>query len=255
MDRRARVNLEPAEPAFSPVETVAGPLDAGVLLVCDHAVERASARLRRARPAARRARAAHRLRHRGGGADPGARGAARRARGALDLFAPAHRPEPRRRRSDPRHALFRRRDRAGQRAGRRGRDRATARTLLGALPRDGRRRRSRRCWRPASRRRSSRSTPSRRSGAEPARRWKVGVLWDRDDRISRPLLEALRRRAGSSASTAIGDNEPYDGALAGDTIDAVATARGLANALIEIRQDLIARPSARSPGPNGSLGC
>ena len=38
----------------------------------------------------------------------------------------------------------------------------------------------------------------------------------------------------------VGDNEPYDGALAGDMIDAIATSRGLANALIEIRQDLIA---------------
>jgi predicted N-formylglutamate amidohydrolase len=38
----------------------------------------------------------------------------------------------------------------------------------------------------------------------------------------------------------VGDNEPYDGALAGDTIDRHATVRGLANALIEIRQDLIA---------------
>ena len=38
----------------------------------------------------------------------------------------------------------------------------------------------------------------------------------------------------------VGDNEPYAGALPGDTIDAIATSRGLANALIEIRQDLIA---------------
>ena len=38
----------------------------------------------------------------------------------------------------------------------------------------------------------------------------------------------------------VGDNEPYDGALAGDTIDEIATSRGLANVLIEIRQDLIA---------------
>ena len=37
MDRTARVNLEPADPAFSPVETLAGRLDAGVLLICDHA--------------------------------------------------------------------------------------------------------------------------------------------------------------------------------------------------------------------------
>ena len=75
-----------------------------------------------------------------------------------------------------------------------------------------------------------------------ARRWKVGVLWDRDDRISRPLLEALHAEPDLQAH-GIGDNEPYDGALAGDTIDAIATARGLANALIEIRQDLIDEPA------------
>ena len=71
------------------------------------------------------------------------------------------------------------------------------------------------------------------------RRWKVGVLWDLDDRFPRPCS---RRSAPSPTCTptAIGDNEPYDGALVGDTIDAVATARGLANALIEVRQDLIA---------------
>ena len=71
-----------------------------------------------------------------------------------------------------------------------------------------------------------------------ARRWKVGVLWDRDDRIPGPLLKALSDEPDLHAH-GIGDNEPYDGALAGDTIDAVATARGLANALIEVRQDLI----------------
>ena len=41
------------------------------------------------------------------------------------------------------------------------------------------------------------------------------------------------------APAEIGDNEPYDGALQGDVIDDIATARGLANALIEVRQDLI----------------
>ena len=75
-----------------------------------------------------------------------------------------------------------------------------------------------------------------------ARRWKVGVLWDRDDRVAKPLLEALHAEPDLHAH-GIGDNEPYDGALAGDTLDAVATARGLANALIEVRQDLIAEPA------------
>ena len=42
-----------------------------------------------------------------------------------------------------------------------------------------------------------------------------------------------------TVSAAVGDNEPYAGGLPGDTIDAIASAHGLANALIEVRQDLI----------------
>ena len=87
-----------------------------------------------------------------------------------------------------------------------------------------------------------------------ARRWQVGVLWDMDDRISKPLLEALHAEPDLEAH-AIGDNEPYDGALAGDTIDAVATARGLANALIEIRQDLIDEPAGAAAWAEGSAAC
>lgn len=68
------------------------------------------------------------------------------------------------------------------------------------------------------------------------RPWHVGILWDADDRFARPLLDGLSAEDG----LVVGDNEPYDGALAGDTVDRHATARGLANALIEIRQDLIA---------------
>jgi len=79
-------------------------------------------------------------------------------------------------------------------------------------------------------------TPRWRSFARP---WKVGVLWDADPRLAGPLLQALARE-DDLARDEIGDNEPYDGALAGDTIDDIATARGLANALIEVRQDLIA---------------
>ncbi len=68
------------------------------------------------------------------------------------------------------------------------------------------------------------------------------MLWDRDDRIPAPLLAALQAEDDLHAHE-IGDNEPYDGALAGDTIDAVATERGLANALIEVRQDLVDEPA------------
>ena len=71
------------------------------------------------------------------------------------------------------------------------------------------------------------------------RPWKVGVLWDADPRLPRALLRALSEETDLLPEE-IGDNEPYDGALAGDTIDDIATRRGLSNALIEVRQDLIA---------------
>jgi predicted N-formylglutamate amidohydrolase len=75
------------------------------------------------------------------------------------------------------------------------------------------------------------------------RPWKVGLLWDRDERISGPLIHALLTEPDLQGD-GVGDNEPYDGALAGDTVDDVATSRGLANALIEIRQDLIGERTA-----------
>jgi predicted N-formylglutamate amidohydrolase len=68
------------------------------------------------------------------------------------------------------------------------------------------------------------------------RPWHVGVLWDADPRLPLPLLEALRR----DPELVVGDNEPYDGALEGDSMMRHATSRGLAHALIEVRQDLVA---------------
>jgi predicted N-formylglutamate amidohydrolase len=68
-----------------------------------------------------------------------------------------------------------------------------------------------------------------------ARPWEVGILWDRDPRLAMPLLEALQ-----AAGLSVGDNEPYDGALEGDTLYEHGTQRGLAHVLIEVRQDLIA---------------
>ncbi|WP_336487173.1 N-formylglutamate amidohydrolase [Methylobacterium nigriterrae] len=70
-----------------------------------------------------------------------------------------------------------------------------------------------------------------------ARPWQVGILYDRDDRLSVPLIAGLR---ADPAGLTVGDNEPYGGGLPGDTIDRHATARDLPNALVEIRQDLIA---------------
>ena len=67
------------------------------------------------------------------------------------------------------------------------------------------------------------------------RPWQVGILWDRDLRLAGPLMETLAR----DPSLTIGDNEPYDGALKNDCMYRHGTVRGLAHALIEVRQDLI----------------
>ncbi len=68
------------------------------------------------------------------------------------------------------------------------------------------------------------------------RPWDIGVLWVEDNRFAAPLLAALAQ----DPQLVVGDNEPYSGGLAGDTMDRHATAKGLPDALIEIRQDLIA---------------
>lgn len=68
------------------------------------------------------------------------------------------------------------------------------------------------------------------------RPWHVGLLWDADDRAVRPIIEAL----AADPSLVIGDNEPYDGALPGDTMNKHCTANGIPHALVELRQDLIA---------------
>jgi predicted N-formylglutamate amidohydrolase len=62
------------------------------------------------------------------------------------------------------------------------------------------------------------------------------VLWDKDPRLAGVLLQGLRADPG----LVIGDNEPYDGRLHGDCLYRHGTRRGLAHALLEIRQDLIA---------------
>jgi predicted N-formylglutamate amidohydrolase len=67
------------------------------------------------------------------------------------------------------------------------------------------------------------------------RPWHAAVLWDRDHRFALPLLKALRTETG----LLIGENEPYDGKLAGDCMWQHGTRRGLAHAILEVRQDLI----------------
>ena len=70
-----------------------------------------------------------------------------------------------------------------------------------------------------------------------SRPWQAAVLWDGDPRLPSPLLAGLR-----ALGVVTGDNEPYDGALEGDTLFEHGTSRGLPHALIELRQDLIAGP-------------
>jgi len=67
------------------------------------------------------------------------------------------------------------------------------------------------------------------------RPWHVGILWDRDARLSAPMIDYFHADGG----LIVGDNEPYKGSLEGDCLWQHATSRGLSNALIEIRQDLI----------------
>ena len=69
-----------------------------------------------------------------------------------------------------------------------------------------------------------------------SRKWHATMLWDLDRRLTDFLVERL----GEDAALVVADNEPYDGALHNDTMYRHATSRGLAQTLLEVRQDLIA---------------
>ena len=69
------------------------------------------------------------------------------------------------------------------------------------------------------------------------RPWHIGVLWDKDPRIARPLLARLRQ----NPELFVGDNEPYSGRHPADyTVDYHGEGRGVANVSLEVRQDLLA---------------
>jgi predicted N-formylglutamate amidohydrolase len=76
----------------------------------------------------------------------------------------------------------------------------------------------------------------------PPRPWHVGVLYAADTRFARPLLAHLR----AQADLCIGENEPYGGHLPGDAIARHAIAWQRLNALIEVRNDLIATPDQQA---------
>ncbi|MEO1190862.1 MAG: N-formylglutamate amidohydrolase [Pseudomonadota bacterium] len=67
------------------------------------------------------------------------------------------------------------------------------------------------------------------------RPWEIGVLWDQDDRLAKPMLADLAARG-----MAVGDNLPYSGRSPyGFTMGHHASSLGLPQVLLEVRQDLI----------------
>jgi predicted N-formylglutamate amidohydrolase len=238
MDRIAHADLETSETEFSPFEAIPGALDAGALFVCDHASNAIPPGLG-ALGLPREALESHIA------YDIGAANVTRAL--AAELGAPAVLStysrlviDPNRGVDDPTLVM-------------RYSDGAIVPGNAYADSAEIARRRAR-FWAPYREEIAARVDAMIAAGEPPAlisihsftpvwrgvaRRWKIGVLWDRDARIPKPLIKGLLAEPDLSPDE-IGDNEPYDGALPGDTIDAIATLRGLANALIEIRQDLIA---------------
>jgi predicted N-formylglutamate amidohydrolase len=76
-----------------------------------------------------------------------------------------------------------------------------------------------------------------------ARPWQVGVLFNRDARLARPLIRLLR----DEGDLVVGENEPYRVSdLTDYTIPVHGERRGLPHVEIEIRQDLISDPSGQT---------
>lgn len=78
------------------------------------------------------------------------------------------------------------------------------------------------------------------------RPWHLGVLWNDDDRLPRPLLTELRR----DRKMEVGDNEPYSARASYEyTLTAHARPRSIPHCSLEVRQDLIdTRTEAREWG-------
>jgi len=83
----------------------------------------------------------------------------------------------------------------------------------------------------------------RMRGDATMRPWHFGVLWDDQREVAEALINNLRALDGDLC---IGDNRPYHAnAPRGYAMDAHAQSRGVNMALIEIRQDLIARAAGQ----------
>lgn len=71
---------------------------------------------------------------------------------------------------------------------------------------------------------------------KPPRPWHIGILSADDRRLADPVIAQFE----ADGRYIIGDNEPYKGALAGDTMEKHCLRHGLPHILIEVRNDLIA---------------
>ena len=76
-------------------------------------------------------------------------------------------------------------------------------------------------------------TPALRGIARP---WQIAVCWADDQRLSTPMLAALRARSG----IVVGDNEPYRLDSTDYSVPFHAVRRGLKHLQIEFRQDEVA---------------
>lgn len=75
-------------------------------------------------------------------------------------------------------------------------------------------------------------TPVFHDGPRP---WHCAVLWEGDGRFALPMLAALR----AEPDIVTGENEPYAGALKGDSMTRHGLDRALPHAIVEVRQDLL----------------
>ena len=76
-------------------------------------------------------------------------------------------------------------------------------------------------------------TPSMSGRSRP---WEIGILWAKDERISRPLINSFR----SEIDLCVGDNEPYDARENyGYTVESHGEKAEVPSVLIEVRQDQI----------------
>ncbi len=197
MDTQAPASPAPVEPGFSPVETVPGPLDGGALIICDHASNAippgyGSLGLG---PEALERHIAFDI-----GAADLTRALAQRLRVPAVLSSYSRLLiDPNRGPDDPTLVM-----RYSDGAIVPGNARADAAEIA---------RRRELYWTPYRRQVEATVVAMTASGEPPAlvsihsftpiwrgtaRRWKIGVLWDRDDRIKTPLIEALSRRTRSS---------------------------------------------------------